>query len=213
MIGGLGHLGISILNTCSRMRTPCMELYIDKKVRINYAVNCVIIILAINLLIMSDDLIRQLGYANLDTRLKRISDKMSHSTRAMYKALGIDIEPSWYLVLVMVRESPNISVMEIAQRLRFTHQSIISLTDKMVSAQYLNRSKDVIDKRKTVFRITQKAVEAFPRIQEIWDIGTEVIYELLNGDTSITHHLEVLESNLETSSFGERIINKMNAEK
>ena len=162
---------------------------------------------------MSDELIRQLGYSILDTRLKRISDKMSHSTRAMYKALGIDIEPSWYLVLTIVRESPSISVMEIAKKLRFTHQSIISMTDKMVSNGYLEKSKDVIDKRKTVFKVTQKAIEGFPKIQKIWDVGTEVIFELLNQDTSITHHLEVLESNLETASFGERIINKLNSEK
>lgn len=158
---------------------------------------------------MSTDLIRQLGYANLDTRLKRISDRMSHSIRSMYKHLGVDIEPNWYLVLIIVKESPNISVMEIAHLLGFTHQSIITMTNKMIGNGYLKSSKDHIDKRKTVFTLTQKSIENLPQLIRIWELGKEVIYEVLNEDTAIIEHLEILESNLEDSSFGERIVKKL----
>ncbi|MFY0592337.1 MarR family winged helix-turn-helix transcriptional regulator [Roseivirga sp.] len=159
---------------------------------------------------MNDDLIRTLGYSNLDARLKRISDKMTHSTRAMYKQLNIDWEPNWYLVLILVRDTPNISVMEIANRLKFTHQSIDIMAKKMVNKGYLTHSKDKDDKRKTVFQLTQKAKDRLPILTKIWNRGTEVIFELMNEDTAIIKHLEVLESNLEKSSFGERIIQKLN---
>ena len=159
---------------------------------------------------MDDDLIRQLGYANLDARLKRISDKMSHSIRSMYKELNIDTEPNWYLVLILVRDTPNISVMEIANRLKFTHQSVIMMTNKMISNGYLNNAKDPQDKRKTVFQLTSKAEINLPILTKIWNIGTEVIFQLMNEDPAIISHLEVLESNLEKSSFGERIIKRLN---
>lgn len=159
---------------------------------------------------MNQDLIRQLGYANLDTRLKRISDKMTHSLRAMYKELHIDVEPSWYLVLLIVKSCPNSSVMEIAKKLKFTHQSVNTMTDKMITKEYLTKTKDSVDKRKTVFKLTKKAEENFPLFQEIWEIGKKVIFELLNEDVLIIEHLEVLESNLENNSFGNRIIEKIN---
>lgn len=161
---------------------------------------------------MDNDLIRQMGYITLATRLKRISDKMSHSARLMYKSLNIDIEPNWYLVLKIAEETPNISVMEIADKLGFTHQSVITMANKMVKNDYLISSKDKIDRRKTVYILTKKATNTLPEIKEIWAIGKEVIFDILNEDISIINHLETIESNLETSSFGERILMKKNNE-
>lgn len=151
-----------------------------------------------------------MGYVALATRLKRISDKMTHSTRLMYKKINIDIEPNWYLVLILVEKTPNISVTEIAEKLNFTHQSVITMTNKMVNRDYLQISKGIKDKRKTIFNLTLKAIEILPEISEIWEAGKSVIYELLNGDTSIIKYLEILESNLDEKTFGERIINKLN---
>ncbi len=158
---------------------------------------------------MDKDLIHEMGYIALATRLKRISDKMTYSTRQMYKKMKIDIEPNWYLVLILVKETPNISVMEIAKNLCFTHQSVITMTNKMMHKGYLKISKDLEDKRKTVFNITPKTVATLPQIEEVWKTGKEVIYEVLNGDTTITKHLEILESNLDATSFGERILTKL----
>jgi len=162
---------------------------------------------------MTDDLVQHLGYANLDTRLKRISDKMSHSLRAMYRELDMDTEPNWYLVLWIVREQPNVSVMEIASRLKFTHQSVVTMTNKMVQKGYLHSQKDSSDKRKTIFTLTQKAQDKMPLFTQIWEIGKKVTLDLLEGNTAIMNHLESLERNLEQASFGERIADELKLDK
>ena len=162
---------------------------------------------------MSADLINEMGYIALATRLKRISDKMSHSTRLMYKQIDMDIEPNWYLVLILVKEKPNISVMEIAKSMGFTHQSVNTITSKMMKKGYLKISKGTKDKRKTVFNITSKSIDALPEIEKIWKIGKKVIYELLDEDITILKHLDTLESNLDKTSFGQRIINKLESNK
>ena len=159
---------------------------------------------------METDLVRALGYANLDTRLKRISDTMSHSLRAMYRNMQLDTEPNWYLVFWILREHPNISVTEIALRLRFTHQSVVNMTNKMVQKGYLTPKKDATDKRKTIFELTSKAVAKFPLFTQIWEVGKTVTLELLNKNLEIMGHLEILEKNLEEASFGQRITDKLN---
>ena len=159
---------------------------------------------------MEQDLVQELGYANLDTRLKRISDKMSHSLRAMYRTMQLDTEPNWYLVFWILKEHPNSSVTEIALRLRFTHQSVVNMTNKMVQKGYLNTKKDPTDKRKTIFELTMKAKAKFPLFTEIWEVGKTVTLELLNKNLEIMEHLEILERNLEAASFGQRITNKLN---
>ncbi|MEQ9299787.1 MAG: MarR family transcriptional regulator [Cyclobacteriaceae bacterium] len=158
---------------------------------------------------MNDDLVKHLGYANLDTRLKRISDKMSHSLRAMYRELGMDTEPNWYLVLWIVNEHPNVSVMEIATRLKFTHQSVITMTNKMITKGYLISEKDPVDKRKTIFKLTEKAEDNLPLFTQIWEIGKKVTLDLLDQNTEIMDHLEQLESNLEHVTFGQRIADEL----
>lgn len=158
---------------------------------------------------MDSDLVKQLGYANLDTRLKRISDKMSHSLRAMYRDLDMDTEPNWYLVLWIVNEQPNVSVMEVAARLKFTHQSVMTMTNKMINKGYLQSEKDPIDKRKTTFKLTNKAEENLPVFTQIWEVGKKVTLELLDQNTEIMQHLERLESNLEQASFGQRIADEL----
>jgi len=162
---------------------------------------------------MDNDLVKQLGYANLDTRLKRISDKISHSLRAMYRDLDMDTEPNWYLVLWIVNEQPNVSVMEIATRLKFTHQSVITMTNKMINKGYLKSEKDAIDKRKTIFKLTKKAEDNLPLFTQIWEIGKKVMLEIMDQNTAIMQHLERLESNLEKASFGQRIVAELNQNK
>ncbi len=134
---------------------------------------------------------------------------MSHSLRAMYREMQLDTEPNWYLVFWIIQEQPNSSVTEIAQQLRFTHQSVINMTNKMVQKGYLINAKDADDKRKTVFALTSKAATNLPLFSKIWEVGKEVTLELLNNNMQIMKHLEALEKNLEEASFGQRITNKL----
>ncbi|WP_103068391.1 MarR family winged helix-turn-helix transcriptional regulator [Aquimarina sediminis] len=158
---------------------------------------------------MTEDIVNELGFMALGTRLKRISDRMNHSSRMMYKKLNIDFEPNWYLILLVVEKKPGTSVMEIAASLGFAHQTIMVMTNKMVKKEYLQVSKDDKDRRKTIFHLTEKASEILPQIKQIWEVGKKVIYELLEEDLTIIKHIQVLEQNLEELSFGDRIVNKL----
>ena len=162
---------------------------------------------------MQADIVKQMGYAALATRLKRISDKMSHSARCMYKELSIDIEPNWYLVLVLVKDQPGISVVEIAAALGFTHQSVVTMTGKMSGAGYLHCSKSSTDRRKSVFRLTKKAEDILPAVQQVWESGKRVILELLDQDITIISLLDDMEQKLDQASFGERILNNISTYK
>ncbi|TRX56202.1 MarR family transcriptional regulator [Fulvivirga sp. M361] len=155
---------------------------------------------------MQEDIVKQMGYVALATRLKRISDKMSHSTRLMYKELAIDIEPNWYLVLILVRDRPGISVTKIAAALGFRHQSVVIMTNKMIQAGYLHAKRDKRDKRKSLLYLTGKAIDILPGLHKIWEVGEQVILELLNQDITIIGILDVLEQKLDKTSFGKRIM-------
>jgi MarR family transcriptional regulator, organic hydroperoxide resistance regulator len=69
---------------------------------------------------MNTDFIRDLGYKALDSRLKRISDRMSHDVRKFYKEFNINIEPNWYLVFMLLHKEKEIPIAAIAEALGYT---------------------------------------------------------------------------------------------
>ncbi|MCB0634041.1 MAG: MarR family transcriptional regulator [Saprospiraceae bacterium] len=158
---------------------------------------------------MQQDIIQRLGYIALPSRLKRISDKLAHSARQMYRQLGMDIEPNWYPVLLLVQDQPGISVTELAAQLKFTHQSVMALTRKMINTGYLKAGKDSSDGRKLVFQLSRKGREILPKVAAVWDAGRRALEDMLHGDTGIMTYLDRLEAEMEEEGFGERIIGHM----
>jgi DNA-binding MarR family transcriptional regulator len=156
--------------------------------------------------IMQQDIIQQLGYIALPSRLKRISDKMAHSARQMYRQLGMDVEPNWYPVLLLVKDQPGISVTELAAQLKFTHQSVMALTQKMSRKGYLKSGKDKIDARKLVFKLSRKGREVLPQVEAVWAAGQRALDDMLHGDTQLMQYLDRLEAEMEAEGFGERIM-------
>ena len=160
-----------------------------------------------------EDFVKKIGVGAFDARLKRMADAMTYSIRAMYKTLNIDIEPNRYLVLTLIKNIKSISVVEIAQRMGFAHQSIDNITKKMISSGYLIRYKDVKDKRRTIFELTNKAEDILPQLENIWNIGEDIFQDIVPNSEVILNQLELIEEELKKSSFGDRIVAKLNKDK
>lgn len=161
---------------------------------------------------MKEDFIKELGYLGLASRLKRISDVMIHSGRQMYKSLDLDIEPNWYLVFKLLEKHGSLSVTDIADKLQFSHPSVITIINKMSKAGYLQSDPCPSDGRRQWITMTQKAKDLLPEYQKLWTAGTRGI-ELMLKDTDFLTLLDHLENELLHQSFMERTLNEYNNEK
>ncbi len=153
---------------------------------------------------METDMIKDLGYKALDSRLKRISDRMSHDVRRFYKELGIDIEPNWYLVFMLLQERGEIPITAIAEPLGYAHPSVAVMVKKMADKGYLQLQKDSADKRKQMVSLSDKALQMLPQLSKIWDSCEKAIFNLLDGDLAILSYLDGIDLALKTSSFHQR---------
>jgi len=156
---------------------------------------------------MQDDFLKELGYLALATRFKRISDKMIHSGREMYKQLGLDIEPNWYLVFKMLKEKEELSVTQISAGLHMSHPSVISIINKMLKEGYLHSRKCSDDGRKQLLSLTEKSRKTLPQLEEIWKAGTIGVAEMV-GDHDLLGILDHIEEQLSDKSFMERTLEK-----
>ena len=160
---------------------------------------------------MKYDFVNEMGYLGLPTRLKRISEAMVHSGRQMYKSLGMDIEPSWFLIFKLLKKYEQLSVMEMATKLHFSHPSIIGLVNKMEANGYLDSATDKVDSRKRQFRLSEKAHAKIPEFEKIWIAGTKSVQKLF-ADSSFMDQLERLEIQLSQQDFMTRTLNEISDE-
>ena len=152
---------------------------------------------------MQEDFLKELGYLALASRLKRLSDRMIHSGRLMYKTLGLDIEPNWYMIFKLLQKHRELSVTQIAERLQLAHPSIISIIGKMTEAGYLAGSKCEKDGRRQLLQLTDKARKSLPQFEQIWEAGTRGVEKMMERH-DILPLLDHLEAQLSKKDFKER---------
>lgn len=150
------------------------------------------------------DFIKTLGYKALDNRLKRISDRMSHDVRKLYKEIDIDIEPNWYLIFMLLQNRGEISIADIAESLGYSHPSVVVIVKKMSEKDYLHIQKDKDDKRKQLVSLSSKATEILPELELIWQSCESAILKLLSDDLSIFSFLDDIDAELKANSFYNR---------
>lgn len=153
---------------------------------------------------MNDNFIRELGYKALDSRFKRISDRMSHDIRKLYKELNVDVEPHWYLIFMILQKKERVSISYIAEHLGYAHPSVVVIVKKMAKRGYLNSEQDILDKRKQIISLTVKGKELIPQLQILWDSCEKAIFKMLQEDLGIITYLDKIDSELQETSFHNR---------
>ena len=154
---------------------------------------------------MQDDFLSELGLNAIVTRLKRISDVMLHDGKRMYKQLGMDIEPNWFAVFKLLTKRGPMSVTEIADALRLSHPSVISIVNKMVVLDYLKESRSTTDNRKRVLSLTRKSFEKLSEFERVWDAGTAGVKRMMH-DIDILGVIDLLETRIAKKGFRDRTL-------
>ncbi|PCH76624.1 MAG: hypothetical protein COB98_05630 [Flavobacteriaceae bacterium] len=157
---------------------------------------------------MENDFLQEMGLMALATRLKRLSDKMTHSGRQMYKELEMDIEPNWFVIFKILKKYPQISVVEIAKKIHFSHPSVVSMVKKMMAAGYIISRSSPHDMRKQLLELTPKAHQKLPAFESLWEAGVIAVSETLKN-TNFLEELTSLEQAFEKVSFKKRTLNSL----
>ncbi len=151
------------------------------------------------------DFLRELGFLSIVTRLKRLSDTMIHDGRKMYRELGMDIEPNWFVVFKLFESHEELTVMEIAEKIGFAHPSVITIVNNMIKKGYLTSRQCDEDSRRRILVLTKKARDKMPEFERVWTAGVAGMKKMLS-DTNALEFLDLLESRIAESGFRERTL-------
>ncbi len=154
------------------------------------------------------DFVADLGLLAFVTRLKRVSDLMLHDGRRLYRQLGMDIEPNWYVVFRLLEHQGPFTVTEIADRVGVAHPSMIQIVNKMIKSGYLEETRVCNDSRKRHLKLTEKAADRLPDFERVWTAGTAGLKRMLS-DVDALGFLDVLEARVAEKGFRERALEEM----
>jgi DNA-binding MarR family transcriptional regulator/ribosomal protein S18 acetylase RimI-like enzyme len=157
------------------------------------------------------DLIKELGYLAIGSRMKRLTERLMRSGHIVYKSQKIDFEPRWFPVFYLLQSAQApLSISEIAKTLRLTHPAVIQITQMMTKKGLIQSSKDEKDRRKRQLSLTQKGKNLVPVLEPIWeDFVAAIVNFFENIDVDMIDIIQKIEAELDKREMGERIIDQI----
>lgn len=112
------------------------------------------------------DFYDRLGVAALGSRLRRLGDRLSEDTGAVYELFENPLHPRWFPVYQVLAERGKESVSAIANAIGQSHASVSQIAKEMEAAGMLCSAKDGADTRKSYLSLTCLGREVSPRMNE-----------------------------------------------
>lgn len=153
---------------------------------------------------MKEDFLQSLKFIGFTARMKRLSDNLMYDAKMVYANSELDIEPNWHLIFLLLKQEKELSVTEIARILGFSHPAIIKITKKMHSTGYIVSTPSPVDNRKTLLRLSDKAIQALPMFEKNWQIIKSIVEEMV--DETFLNQLTEIENQLQDKTLTDRFI-------
>lgn len=156
------------------------------------------------------DYLKQIGLAGLNSRIKRLSDDLLYSTRKYYKQQGLDIEPNWHLVFLLLEERNSITISDLSQELRMSHPACVKIINKMKKLGYLKTQVDQEDSRKQLLFLSEKSLKQMNEFHKHWEAGIKTTEEMIRNSPNFLKDLSEIEKLIEKSDYLTRTTNNYN---
>lgn len=114
------------------------------------------------------DAIAQKGTAAFGTRLRRLSERLDKDVREIYRAHGIDFEPSWFPVFVRLSEAGAMSVGELASGMRISHAAVSQIRGKLLREGLVRVEADAADQRRQMLKLTSRGEALVAKLKPLW---------------------------------------------
>ena len=155
---------------------------------------------------MTEDVVRQLGYLCLGTRLKRLGERFQAETDAIIAEHGLSVSASQYPCLASLDRLGPLAVGELAEALGVSQPGATRSINLLTKQGLLEAVPAEGDQRRKVVRLTregQRVVEIGRR--ELWPQVAAAVAEICDGlDGPLLSQLAAIEDGLAEAPLSRR---------
>jgi DNA-binding MarR family transcriptional regulator len=146
------------------------------------------------------------GVLAIATRLVRLSDQLRKDGALVYKEFGIEFEPKWFPVIYVLYHKQQLSVVELAQEIGYSHPSTISLLKELEKQRLVRGQKDKTDQRKRLIRLTEQGRALVTSMEPVWQTFREAFAGLLDTNNNLMLAIIEVENNFREKSLLQRAL-------
>jgi ribosomal protein S18 acetylase RimI-like enzyme len=147
------------------------------------------------------DHLRALGRIGLGSRLRRLSERLMGDVARVYKAQGIDFNPTWFPLFTLIARLPDgggITVVEAARQLQLTHGAVSQFAKELTANRLIRPRADAADARRRTLHLGPRGETLRDRLRPLWraldlavkEFLTEARVDLLDEITRIEDALD-----------------------
>ena len=162
---------------------------------------------------MKPDVIRELGYLALGTRLKRLGERLQAQTQVVLEEAGVELPASHFPILVALDRLGPLSVGEIAEAVGMSQPGVTRMLDKLQSDGLVKSTAASSDRRVRTIGLTaagEKLVASSKR--RVWPRVESAVADACRGRAeSLLPALGALEESLLETPLNMRAAEKTRA--
>ena len=151
-----------------------------------------------------NDFLKEIEYLGITARIKRLNDALTYSIKDLYKSQGMDIEPSWHLIFLLLKKNKQLSLVELSKQMQISQPAITKVIKKMIAKGYVKQMTSSSDHRVKIIELTTKSHQAFPKWEKVWDAGQKSIAQILEDNKAFLNALTKFENQQSNQSLSER---------
>ena len=153
-----------------------------------------------------EDVVKELGYLALGTRLKRLGERLQAQTQVVLEQADIDLPASHFPLLAALDRLGALNVGELTEAIGVSQPGVTRLLDKLAAEGLVQSTQSVADKRVRTIELTKSGRQLVSRARRsVWPVVEAAVADACSGPArALLPVLAALEAALEKSPLSER---------
>lgn len=155
---------------------------------------------------MVEDVVKELGYLTLGTRLKRLGERLQAQTQVLLQQAGIDVPASHFPILAALERLGDSSVGELTEAVGFSQPGVTRLLDKLETDGLVRSTQSADDGRVRTIALSRLGRQLVSRAVRIaWPVVEGTVADACAGPAqSLLGALAALEGALAAAPLSVR---------
>lgn len=155
---------------------------------------------------MVEDVVKQLGYLTLGTRLKRLGERLQGQTQVLLERAGIDLPASYFPLLAALDRLGALSVGELSEAVGITQPGVTRMLEKLAGEGLVQSTQSAHDARVRKIDLTKAGRQTIARAKRLaWPIVEAAVADACaHPSQSLLALLAALEDALEAAPLSAR---------
>ena len=153
-----------------------------------------------------EDVVKELGYLALGTRLKRLGERLQAQTQVVLERADIDLPASHFPLLAALDRLGALNVGELSEAIGVSQPGVTRLLDKLAAEGLVQSTQSVADRRVRTIELTRSGRQLLSRARRsVWPVVEAAVADACAGPArTLLPVLAALEVALEESPLNER---------